>query len=155
MRARIAKKNFTNSTLKLTSNFDPRCTHRVFLKKMLHFVVPARLFCACWETLTISSIIETKPTPTTPKTPSSPTIQNTQSHSKHTPHADTHRHLSQACTHINRRVVTDFAGGLSCVEHFVMTDGLAPKRQRSVNHDDLVSVLLLFVTKRSWINGRV
>ena len=141
--------------LKLTSNFDPKCTRRVFLRKMPHLVVPARFFCACWEALTISSIIETKPTPTTPKPPSSPTIQNTHSHSKHTPHADTHRHLSQACTHINRRIVTDFAGGLSCVEHFVMTDGLAPKRQRFGNHDDLVSVLLLFVTKRSRINGRV
>ena len=36
--------------------------------------------------------------------------------------------------------MTDFVGGLSCVEHFVMTDGLAPKRQRFGNHDDLVSV---------------
>ena len=32
-----------------------------------------------------------------------------------------------------------------------MTDGLAPKRQRFGNHDDLVSVLLPFATKRSWI----
>ena len=54
-------------------------------------------------------------------------------------------------THINRRVVTDFVGGLSCVENLVMTDGLAPKRQRFGNHDDLVSVLLPFEKKRSWI----
>ena len=33
----------------------------------------------------------------------------------------------------------------------LMTDGPAPKRQRFGNHDDLVSVLLPFATKRSWI----
>ena len=36
--------------------------------------------------------------------------------------------------------MTDFVGGLSCVENFAMTDGLAPKRQRFGSHDDLVSV---------------
>ena len=62
----------------------------------------------------------------------------------HTPDCSpthTQRHLSQTCTHMNRRVVTDFVGGLSCVAHFVMTDGLAPKRQRFENHDDLVSLM--------------
>ena len=34
-----------------------------------------------------------------------------------------------------------------------MTDGLVPKRQRFGNHDDLVFVLLLFATIRSWIKN--
>ena len=39
---------------------------------------------------------------------------------------------------MSRRVVADLVGGPSCVEKCVMTDGLAPKRQRFGNHDDQV-----------------
>ena len=46
--------------------------------------------------------------------------------------------------------MTESVDGPPCFENFVMTDGLAPKRQRFGNHDDLVSVLLLFATVMSW-----
>ena len=115
-------------------------------KKMPHLVVPARFFRTCWEN-THNFIDNGNQT----ETPSSPTAQNTRSRTTHTskslvhtlarhPLTDTNRHLSQTCTHINRRDVTDFVGGLSCVDNIAMTDGLAPKRQRFGNHDDLVSV---------------
>ena len=99
------------------------------------------------KTRTISTIIETKPHHHHHQQYKTPILAQrthrnqwcTHLTARH-PHADTHRHLSQTCTHINRRVVTDFVGGLSCVENFAMAGGLAPKRQRFGNHDDLVSV---------------
>ena len=114
---------------------------------LLHLLVKTRAF---------SSIIETKPkhhhhqTYKTP-IPAQRTHRNqwcTHLIARH-PHADTQRHLAQTCTHINRGVVTDFVGRLSCVEKFAMTYGLAPKRQRFGNHDDLVSVPVLDVSSAS------
>ena len=59
----------------------------------------------------------------------------------HTPHCPppTRRyartHVTNMHTHVIRRAVTYFFGGPSCVEHFVMTDGPAPKRPRFGNHE--------------------
>ena len=119
--------------------------------KMPHLVV-SRTFVL--HMLGNHAQFQTKPTPTT--TPKKTIITNNTKHpfsliahieinDAHTklhrhPHADTHRHLSQTCTHIYRRVVTDFCWRpVAVLKNFVMTDGPAPKRQRIGNHDDLVS----------------
>ena len=127
----------------------------LFAKKMPHLVVPTRLFCFCWGKHTISSMSEIKPTPTTiQKNPPSPTTQNTHSHTTHTRYCSppTRRHaqtrVTNMHTHTNRRAVTDFFDGPSCVENIVVTVGLALKRQCFGKHYDLVSVRFFFSRRK-------
>ena len=125
-----------------------QCEHVMFSqRKCLILSCPHVSSALVGKTRTISSLIETNPEHHHHQQYKTPILaQRTHRNQRCThliarnPHADTHRHLSQTCTHTNRRVVTDFVGGLSCVENFAMTDALAPKRQRFGNHDDLVSV---------------
>ena len=119
-------------------------------KKMPHLVVPARLFCTVGKNthnfVDLSNQTGTNNN-TQKKKPSSPTIQNTLSHSTHTSKSMMHtpncspptsRYAQTLVTNVRTQKQTSgdrFCWRLSCVEHFVMTDGLAPKRQRFGNHD--------------------